>query len=198
MKVVGVTGSLASGKSLVADIFKRHGARVFDADAVSRAQLAKGKPLYRSVIQLFGRKILKKDASIDRRRLAEHVFSNPKDLRKLNLLIHPAVILEGMELIRRTKKKPGVLVLDVPLLFEAKMDRLADVIVVVATPANRMIRRAVERGIRPELAKKILSSQWPMKRKVARADYVISNSGSVSKLKMQVVKILKEINTGGS
>ncbi len=193
MIVIGVTGSFASGKSEVARIFKKYGAKIFDADRAAHAQLAKGRPLYRSVVKLFGKDFLKKDGTLDRAKLGAHVFRHPAALKKLNLLIHPEVILEGMETIRRFKKRTGLLVLDVPLLFEAKMDRLADKVIVVAAKEGLMLQRAQKRGIPAETAKKILSSQWPMKRKIRHADFVIWNNGTKKELSTKVQRFLKEV-----
>jgi dephospho-CoA kinase len=200
--VVGVTGSLASGKSQVADLFRKHGAKVFDADKAAKAALRRGKSAYKAVVQIFGEDFLLKSKEVDRRKLAIHVFSHPKDLKKLNILLHPGVIFESLKVIEALKNKKGILVLDVPLLFESKMERLVDIVVVVRSSKNKMIERAVKKGMPEDLAKKVLSSQWPIEKKAKLADFVIENEGSLAGLERQVKNIIKEIQmstpTGGN
>lgn len=193
MIVIGVTGSLASGKSEVTAILKRRGARVFDADVSARHVIQKGKPVYKAVLKLFGRKFLAANGQIDRRRLAEHVFSHPQDLDKLNTLIHPAVIVDAIRQIHSAKRQKGILVLDVPLLFESKMQNLADVTVVVSASPKNALARAGKKGILEPLARKILSSQWPLKKKEKMADFVIQNDGSKAELEKKVLEILEKI-----
>ena len=132
MIIIGVTGSFSSGKSQTVLIFKRIGAKVFDADKAAKRVVRKGTPVARAVIKLFGRRFLKKNKELDRKKLADHVFSHPRDLRKLNILIHPAVIVECFKTIEHFRDRKGLLVLDVPLLFESNMRRLADYTVVVS------------------------------------------------------------------
>jgi len=186
MIVVGVTGSLASGKTEAANFFRKLGARVFDADLFSHEATRKRKPLYRAIVKLFGRDFLKKDGTLDRKKLATRVFSDPKSLRDLNTLIHPEVVAEAFELIRRLRSKAGVLVLDVPLLFEAKMDSAVDCVLVVAATRKNMIRRASKKGITAALARKVLARQWPLSKKIRHADMVIENNGSLNELERKV------------
>ena len=194
MIVVGLTGNLASGKGASAKIFKKLGARVLDADAAARKLTRKGTPLYRAIVKIFGKTFLEKGGQLDRRKLAWHVFSHPGDLNKLNILIHPGVIFEAYKAIEAGKRKKGVLVLDVPLLFESHMERMVDVTVVVKSSRERMLARAVKRGVPRPLAQKILASQWPPARKAALADFVIENNGSLARLEAGVKKVYREIN----
>ena len=139
MIVVGITGSFSSGKSAVADIFKKMGAKLFDADVAAKKVTRKGTAVHRAILQIFGEEYRGRDGEINRRKLAQHVFSYPRDLHKLNILIHPEVIFEAMRVIRDCKHKKGILALDVPLLYEARMERLAHVIVVVNSSQKKMI-----------------------------------------------------------
>src|SRR3989338_1214701 len=111
MIVIGITGSLASGKSEAARILKKNGAVIFDADLAARKAIGVGRPAYKAVVKIFGKEYLKKSGEIDRRKLAARVFSNPKDLKKLIILTHPWVIFECIHAIEITKKKRGMLVL---------------------------------------------------------------------------------------
>lgn len=198
MITIGVTGSLASGKSEAAAIFKKHGAVLFDADKAARSLIAKGRPAHRAILKLFGKGFAGKNGQIDRAKLAAHVFSHPKDLKKLNILIHPGVIFASLKLIEKNKHKKGFVVLDVPLLFESKMERLADVTVVVAAKKSTIFSRAKKKGLSSELIKKILAAQWPMDKKKRLADFVVENDGTAAALEKQVVKILKTLKQGGS
>ncbi len=185
MIVVGVTGSFSSGKSQTVLIFKRYGAKVFDADKAAKRVVRKGTPVTRAIIKLFGRDFLKKNKELDRKKLADHVFSHPRDLKKLNILIHPEVIVECFKRIERFRDRKGILVLDVPLLFESNMGRLADYTVVVSATKATILKRAKQKGVSGALARKILSTQWPLERKARLADFVIRNDGSIRDLERQ-------------
>ena len=193
MIVLGVTGNLASGKTEAARILKKHGALVFDADAAARRAVRKGAPVYKAVVKLFGKDYLKTNGEIDRKKLAARVFSRPEDLKKLNILIHPGVIFESMKLIERTRKKKGLLVMDVPLLFESKMGNLADVTLVVSSTRERMLERAAKQGMPGSLARKILSTQWPLGKKEKLADHVIHNNGTLKDLEKEVLRVMREL-----
>ena len=193
MVVIGVTGSLASGKSEVARLLKKRGARVFDADEAARLAVRKGKPAYRAILKIFGRDFLSRNGELDRTKLAARVFSKPRDLEKLNILIHPSVIFDALEMIETLKKTQGILVLDVPLLFESRMENLADRTLVVTASRKTLLRRAAKKGIRPELTSKILASQWPIQKKVRLADFVISNDGTLAELEKKVLQVLEKL-----
>ncbi len=194
MTIIGVTGNLSAGKTAVANILKKHGAVGFDADAVAKTMIRKGKPAHQALLKLFGREILLPGGQVDRKKLAERVFNNVQDLKKLNVLIHPGVIFEALSFIQKNKKKRGMLVLDVPLLFESKMDGLADWTLVVRSPLAAGMRRSEEKGISRSLAKKILSTQWPIAKQAEHADFVIDNDGSLKELEKKVLAVMKEIN----
>ena len=193
MIVIGVTGSLASGKSQAAQMFRSLGAKLFDADEAAKKSIQKGKPSYKAILKIFGREYLKPNGQIDRKKLAWHVFTHPKDLKKLNILIHPGVIFESLKMIESLRNKKGVLVMDVPLLFESKMENLADCTVVVTSSRQKMLARAKKKGLTKKLAEKILSTQWSLNRKERLADFVIHNDGSLVDLKREVSKIWDQI-----
>lgn len=196
MIVVGLTGNLASGKSEVARLFRGLGAEVFDADDSARRAVRRGSPAYRAILKIWGPEFLGRDRQLDRRKFAKHVFSRPRDVKKLNILIHPGVIFDSLKKIRKHRSQKGILVLDVPLLFESRMERLADVTVVVRSPMAKMLARAEERGIPRELARKILATQWPASKKARLADYVIDNDGSRVSLRKKVKEVFESIKRG--
>ena len=193
MIIVGLTGNLASGKSEAAAIFKKKGAYVIDADKVAREVTQKNASIRRAIAKTFGREFLLKNGQLDRRKLAWHVFSHPKDLKKLNVLVHPSAIIEAMKQIEKLRAKKGILILDVPLLFESKMDKLADYTVVVSSSESNMMSRASRRGIPSALARKILAAQWPVMKKARMADFVISNDGTLEHLEKDVERVKQEI-----
>ncbi len=195
MIVLGVTGNLASGKTAVAEAFHKMGAKVINADALARKLIRKGTPIHKAIVKIFGEKFLMKNKEIDRRKLAWHVFSNPGERKKLNILTHPGVILEVYQIIEKLKNKKGILVLDVPLLFESRMQKLVDVTLVVCSSEKDMLSRAARRGVPRELAKKILASQWPLSKKARLSDYVIQNEGSLKELEAKAKKIYEQLYT---
>ena len=195
MIVIGLTGNLASGKSEAARLFKKLGAKVFDADRAAKNAARRGTPIYKAIVKIFGAEYLDKNRQLDRKKLAWHVFSHPKELKKLDVLIHPGVIFESFKMIERTRDQKGVLVLDVPLLFESKMENLTDFTVVVGAQRSTLLARAKKKGLPENLAKKILSTQWPFKRKVRLADFVIENNGTFRDLEKKVREIFEKIKS---
>ena len=193
MIVIGITGSLSAGKSEAAKILQKKGAKVFDADTAAREAIKKGSPAHRAIVKIFGMGILKKDGEIDRKKIAAHVFSHPKDLKKLIILTHPGVIFDCIKMIELNKKKTGILVLNVPLLFESKMECLADYTVVVTAEKKKILHRARKKGMPEDLAKKILSTQWPTKRKEKLADFVIENNGTIKELEKKILEVVEKI-----
>ena len=194
MIIVGLTGNLASGKTETAKIFKRLGALVLDADEASRRLTRKGTAIHKAIVKLFGKEYLGKDGELDRRKLAERAFSHPQDLKKLNTLIHPGVILEAYKAIEKNKRRKGLIVLDVPLLYETGMEKLADFTVVVTSDEKKMLVRAQKRGVPAKLAKNILRSQWPLAKKARLAHYVIQNDGTPKELETKVKTVFDRLN----
>ena len=194
MIIIGVTGSLASGKSEVAKILKvKRGAKIFDADVAARQAIEKGRPAYKAILKIFGKGYLGRDGQLDRKKLAARVFSHPEDLKKLNILIHPGVIFECFKMIEQNKKTADILVLDVPLLFESKMESLADYTVLIAADKKKILHRAKKKGMSDALTKKILATQWPLRKKTRLADYVIKNNGSLKELERKILEVAEKI-----
>ena len=193
MVIVGLTGNLASGKTEAAKLFQKKGAHVIDADGIARRLTQRNAALKRAIVKVFGKSFVGRGGQIDRRKLAWHVFSNPKDLRKLNVIVHPSVIFEIYKEIEKFRSKKRILVLDVPLLFESKMEKLADFTVVVKASEANMLSRASRRGIPAELARKILEAQWPVMKKARLADFVIDNNGTAEELERRVDQVVERI-----
>ncbi|GAV23562.1 dephospho-CoA kinase [Carboxydothermus pertinax] len=194
MPVIGLTGGIASGKSTVSKLLEEHGFIIIDADQIAREILNPGKPAYQKVIANFGREILKEDGQIDRIKLGKIVFSDPEKLALLNRLTHPEVGKEIRSQLNQLKEA-GIdrIVLDIPLLFEAQMQDLVDIIWVVYVPEEEQIKRLMTRnGFTREEAIKRIRSQMPLDEKARLADVVIDNSGSLEKTREQIIAILQE------
>lgn len=189
--VIGVTGSLGTGKTTVSRYFGVLGAKVIDADKIAHRLLKPPSCVYKKIIRIFGSRILKKDKSIDRNKLSQIVFNSSLELKKLNKIIHPEVVRAIKKGISRSAKK--AVVLDVPLFFEAGLEPLADKIIVVKTSRVKQLKRLLKKTslTRQELFKRI-NSQIPLYDKVRLADFIIDNSGSLRKTKGQV-KSLRRI-----
>jgi len=190
--VVGLTGGIASGKSTVAQMFRALGAYVIDADAIAREQLKPGTRTYRRVCRAFGSGILRRDKTLDRSALGELVFHNRTYLKKLNRIAHPPVIAE----IRRRigSRRTGLIVVDAPLLFEARCRGMVDKVAVVAAGRAEQIKRLEKnrRLSRTQILARI-RSQMSLGNKVRRADFIIDNSLNKRNTKKQVGLIRRQL-----
>lgn len=181
---MGLTGGLASGKSSALREFARRGAAVVDLDAIAREQARPGKPGHRAITRAFGRGVLGPDGVVDRARLGARVFRSPAARRRLENATHPHIL---REMGRRVKRAKGVVIVDVPLLFEKNLQGRFDATLAVTCPPAAQIRRAARRdGLAPAEIRRRLKAQWPMARKAAAADAVLANDGTLSRLKAQV------------
>lgn len=195
MFVIGLTGSFASGKTSVAKMFKDLGAKVLDADKIVHTLLADDKPCRRLIARQFGSEIIKK-GGVDRKQLAGIVFKNQKHLKKLEAILHPRVRTYIKDEIGRLRKRNAraVIVLEVPLLFEAGFDRLCDTTVVVTARKALQIKRAQARtGLSAKEINQRIKSQMALKEKALLADYIIDNSKNTKKTKRQVMQLWQEL-----
>ena len=186
--VIGLTGGLATGKTTVAGMLARYGAKVIDADAIGHGLLEQGTRVYGAIVRCFGPGVLTADKAIDRRALSQIVFSDKARLQKLNSIIHPEIIRIVKKEIAKVRK--GVVVLDAPLLVETGFYRNVDKVVVVTSSQARQIQRLQERLrlSRREILKRI-RSQMPLSDKVRVADFVIDNNGTRNDLRKTVTQI---------
>jgi len=179
MILVGLTGGVATGKSTVARMFKQCGAVVIDADLLARDVVKPGKPAWRAIVTLFGKTVLNPDRSLDRQALGSIVFRNRTKRRLLERIIHPRVAREQQRLVRRVaKRKPhAVVIYEVPLLFEAGVDKRVDKIIVVTADRETQIMRLKKRNhlSRAEALRRI-QAQMSLSKKVRLADIVIDGT----------------------
>jgi len=177
--IIGVTGNFGSGKTTVASMFRRLGACVVDADKVCYSLMAPGKGVYKRIVRTFGKAILKKDRSIDRKKLGEIVFKSRVKLNRLNKIVHPEAIKSINKIIRA--KKNRVVVMDAPLLVESGYYKKMDKLIVVRSSRKQSDTLG------------IIRMQASLKKKLALADFIIDNSGSKTKTLLQVRKIWKRM-----
>ncbi len=186
--VVGLTGGIGSGKSTVSAMLSERSALVVDADVVARQVVEPGGPAYQAVVDRFGPEVLGGDGALDRQRLADVVFADPGALSHLNAIVHPAVRAVMAELVAKAEPDAAVVVLDIPLLVESRRSYpdLAGV-VVVDCPVDVAVRRVVaQRGMNEEAVRARISAQASREERLAQADFVIDNSGSLDHLAGEV------------
>jgi len=194
MILVGLTGGVATGKSTVAKMFKQCGAVLIDADLLARQVVEPDKPAWRAIVKLFGKTVLKQDRSLDRKAIGNIVFCNRTKRRQLERIIHPRVAREQQRLVRLiAKRKPRAVILyEVPLLFEADVDKRVDTIIVVTADRNTQIARLKKRnGLSRTEALRRISSQMPLAKKVQQADHVLKGTLPRPALRKQVGQLFK-------
>lgn len=196
MLLVGLTGGVASGKSLVANIFKDLGAYLLDADEIAHELIKSGTQAWKDIVDCFGSDILREDKEIDRGHLARIIFSDPDRRLELNAILHPRIFIEEE---RRRKaiaeRDPSAIVVFVaPLLIECSAHELMDKVILVYADRNTQIKRLMERDklSRMEAIKRI-GSQMPLYKKKKYADYVINGMAPKEKIKEEVRQIYDEL-----
>ncbi|ORX23545.1 dephospho-CoA kinase [Thermoanaerobacterium sp. PSU-2] len=189
MKVIGLTGGIASGKSTVSSILKSLGAVIIDADVVSREIMIKGTDTYNILVSVFGREILRKDGEIDRRKLGNLVFADKEKLNKLNEITHPEIIKRIKDIIEeeRKKGKEKAIVLDAALLIEMKLFNMVDEVWLVVVDKKTQIRRLMKRdNLSYKDALNRIKSQMSIEDKMKYADFIINNCKDFNAIKRQV------------
>jgi len=182
---VGLTGGIGSGKSEVAGLLAKHGAVLVDSDALAREAVAPGSAGLAAVAEEFGESVLRPDGSLDRARLGAIVFADPPRREKLEKIIHPYVRARAAEISTRAPRH-AVVVHDVPLLTEKHLSDLYDVVVVVDVPMEVQLDRLLRRGMSEADAKARIAAQATREQRLALADYVVDNSGSLAELGAEV------------
>ena len=191
MILVGLTGGIGSGKSTVSELLARHGAVIIDADRITRELQQPRAPLLGELVEAFGSEILDSSGSLDRAVLAGRVFGDAEQLKKLNGIVHPAVGREMARQLDAQKESDNVVVLDIPLLVENPREGLCGTIV-VDLPVDVAISRLVEfRGMTRDDAEARVNRQATREQRLAIADRVIDNSGSLVDLERQVAEVWK-------
>jgi len=191
MIIVGLTGSVGTGKSTVANLFKELGAYVIDWDELAREVVKPRSKAWQEIVQYFGKGILNQDLTINRQKLAEIVFADKEKLARLNQIVHPEVSRRDERITDQTSRHdPDALIIkDVPLLFEMAQPPSVDKIIVVSAGRETQLRRLREKGITGEDAQRRIDAQLPLEEKIKRADFVVDNDGQLEDTKRQVAQI---------
>ena len=196
MPLVALTGGIASGKSTIARRLAEHGAVVVDADRIVRDVQQPGSPVLADLADAFGDEVLLADGSLDRAALGSRVFGDPEAVARLNAIVHPAVRAESARRFAEAfaADPDAVVVYDVPLLVEARVDDPWELIVVAHAPADVRRRRLVElRGMAEEDAAARLASQVSDQARLAVADVVIDTAGSLDDTLRQVDELWESL-----
>jgi len=195
VKLVGLTGGIASGKSTVAKILKQLGAAIVDADQLSREVVAPGQDGWNEITATFGREVLQADQTLDRQKLRTMIFNNPDARKQLEAIIHPRVRALAEQRIREHGAAGfELIVYEVPLLFEGKIHEWLRPVILVACDVEIQRQRLQQRdAIDAAAAQKIIDAQMSLAEKRRLADYVIENDSSLADLEAQVRAVVAKI-----
>lgn len=182
MFIVGLTGGIGCGKSAVTDCFIGLGVPVIDADVVAREVVEPGQPALRDIVEQFGPEVLRADGSLDRTRLREHIFTDTKAKTRLEGILHPRIRAEMRRQLDAFDTPYAIF--SIPLLFETGQERSVDRILVVDCPPELQIQRVTQRDQTSEAqTESIIASQIDRESRLAQADDIIDNSGSLNDLR---------------
>jgi len=198
MIIAGLTGSIGTGKSTVAQMFADLGANIIDADQLSREVVKPGKPAWQKIVDYFGKDVLNDDLTINRSRLADVVFNDKAKLEKLNSIVHPEVLKEDALLVEKIKtvNPDGLIVKEIPLLLELGPElarKIVDIIIVVYASPEVQLKRLIERGMSEEDARNRIKNQIPVDDKIKSADFVVNNNGDLESTRAQVFQIYNQL-----
>ena len=196
--LVGLTGSMGSGKSLAASYFRELGAQMIDADRISRELVAPEKPAWKEIIEEFGSSVLNSDQTLNRKQVAAIVFNDESKRKKLEDIIHPRVIVEERRLYERYRQENSrvLAVIDAALLIESGNYKNVDAVIVVQCGREEQIRRVMERdGTARNEVENRLNSQMSLEEKVGFGDYILRNDGTRESLKSQVGELYRDLRS---
>ncbi|MFG2072817.1 dephospho-CoA kinase [Nonomuraea maritima] len=193
MLKIGLTGGIGSGKSEVSGRLSAKGAVVVDADAIAREVVEPGTPGLARVVAVFGDEVLRPDGSLDRPKLGSIVFADPEKLAALNSIVHP-LVGERVAELQAQAPDDAILVYDVPLLVENDLTPMYDVVIVVDASDDVRIRRLAEhRGMSEADAKARIAAQASREKRLAAADVVIDNEGTLDELAARVDEVWQDL-----
>ncbi len=190
--IIGLTGSIATGKSTVANMLKKRGIPVVDADEVARIVVEKGRPALQKIVEVFGENVLLEDGTLNRPALGNIIFNDPEARNTLNAIMHPAIReeMESQKACHIQNEEP-IIIMDIPLLFENHLTDTVDRIVVVTVDEGTQLHRLMKRNdLTEEEAEARIQSQISIREKAQRADDVIDNSSTLEKTEEQVEALI--------
>ena len=193
-QIIGLTGGAGSGKSTVAKIFQKHGAKIIDADRIGHEMLKPSSPCFVKAVKTFGREIVVK-GKIDRKILGQMVFADERKLAELNKITHPYILKQIKEKVAIIKKSGyrGMVIIDAALIIQWGWKKRLDCIIMVNAPVRARLERMRAKGISSTSAKSIMAQQlspWGMRQE---ADWVIENRGSLAGLEEQASAVWRSI-----
>ena len=192
--IIGITGSIGTGKSTVSNYLISKGYSVVDADKISKGAYNIGSNGYKAILEVFGVEILNSNGEVDRKKIKKIVFDNSNMLQRLNMAIHPIIINEIEKEIEILLESQSVVFLDAPLLIETELHKKVDKIIVVGCDKNEQINRIIKRDkITADMAISIINSQMSIDEKLKFADYIVYNNSTIENLYSQVDEIILEI-----
>lgn len=196
MLLVGLTGSIATGKSTVSEMFRRKGAEIIDADHIAREVVEPGTEGLARIVREFGHGMLDEEGKLNRERLGARIFQNPAEREKLNRLLHPLIVDSMRDKTEKIKKEkdPDLLIWDVPLLIEGNLTQWVEAVILVYTPKEIQLERLMKRNaLSKEEAEKRILAQMDIEEKKKYADYMIDNRGTLSETERQVDQLWKQL-----
>jgi dephospho-CoA kinase len=192
VRILGLTGGIGSGKSMVALMFAQLGAAVIDADQLAREVVEPGEPALQEIAATFGRGVLLPDGRLNRGKLAGIIFADAAARARLNAITHPRIRERIDAAVEARRSGPGLLIVDIPLLYENDRAGSVEKVIVVWVDPETQLRRLNERdGLTVAAAQQRIAAQMPLDAKRARADHVIDNSGSRETTRHQVEAIYR-------
>jgi len=199
MRVIGLTGGIASGKSTVARMLAELGAPVIDADQIAREVVEPGQPALDEVVRAFGAGVLAPDGTLDRKKLGARVFADPTERRRLNAIVHPRIALASQARLAELRAAGAeVAIYEAALLVENGIHHGLDGLIVVKLDAAQQLERVrVRDRLGDEEAEARLAAQAPLAEKLAAADYVVDNQGSLEETRRQVADVWQRIRQAG-
>ena len=193
MLLVGLTGGIAWGKTTVSAMLAERGAEVIDADHIARQVVMPGTPAWCKIREHFGPGVLHPDGQIDRQALADLVFADKSKLALLNEITHPAIFARIADRLEEYQHQDVVVILDAALLFEAGLASGVDVVIVTHSPQEIQVERLAAKGMGERDASNRIAAQLAPEQRLARADIVIDNSGSLEKLGRRVDEVWEQL-----
>lgn len=195
VKIIGITGGIGAGKSLLSRIYSEQGYPVFNADQIAKEILSKDTDGWKEVASTFGNEILLKNGEIDRKKLRERISKDPEARKLLDAITHPKIQTRSKELFQKAAAAGHTIIFyEAPLLFEANSDKKMDFVICVTAPDEVRIQRTAKRDKRPEEEiRKLLQSQMSQEEKAKKSNYVIENKGSESEFQKEALALLEKI-----
>jgi|Deesub1362A_J573_1020465.scaffolds.fasta_scaffold01739_5 dephospho-CoA kinase len=196
MPYIALTGGFGSGKSTVLGLFKRLGALTVDVDRIVHKTLRRAE-IIRQITSLLGTDVIKRSPrgiTLDKQAIADRIFDDIKMRRAIEGIIHP-VVLDEIERIKSRRGRERLTIFEIPLLFEAGLDRYFDLTVAVYCDRGTVMKRLLKRGFNESEAIKRIKAQWPIEKKVMLADFIIDNSNGIKKTERQVKRVFNMITS---